>query len=292
MNIEKLLQEFTTYKVNVEGRNIDSITLYTKHIKEFCADMNIDEYNTFINANAQIIKDWLTILVDKGNGATTRNNKLSAVKQIYLFLEDEKMIDVDRRIDKIKYAKAVQKETKCADRTQVEQLLQATNNQRTRAMISVIHSTGVRFKELIQITCTDIENGFAVILGKGNKERTIWFDPACTKICKDYINGKRAKIIKKTNIKTDLLFLSDGGKIIRQNSFDRTLKTLGVKIGLYWGNEMSPHKIRHGFVTDSLDDGIPIQTVRDAVGHANIATTNRYAHTNKNAIKDAMLREK
>ena len=59
MNIEKLLQEFTTYKVNIEGRNIDSIALYTKHIKEFCADMNIDEYNTFINANAQIIKDWL-----------------------------------------------------------------------------------------------------------------------------------------------------------------------------------------------------------------------------------------
>lgn len=292
MNIEKLLQEFTTYKVNIEGRNIDSIALYTKHIKEFCADMNIDEYNTFINANAQIIKDWLTILVNKGNGATTRNNKLSAVKQIYLFLEDEKMINVDRRIDRIKYAKVIQKETKCADKIQVEQLLRATNNQRSRAMISVIHSTGVRFKELIQITCTDIENGFAVILGKGNKERTIWFDPSCTKICKDYINGKRARIIKTTGVETDLLFISDRGNLISRQSFDKSLKLYANKTGLYWGNEMSPHKIRHGFVTDSLDDGIPIQIVRDAVGHANIATTNRYAHTNKNAIKDAMLREK
>ena len=291
MNIDKLLEEFKTYKIDVEGKAEDSINLYIKNIKKFCEDMNIKDYETLISTKAQTIKDWLSILAEKENTAITRNNKLSAIKQIFCFLEDEKEVAIDRKISKIKYAKTMQKETKYMDETQMEELLTITTNQRTKAAIAIINNTGVRFAELIQITCTDIERGFAIIIGKGNKERTIFFSHSTIAICKNFINGKRRHIVEKYNLDTDLLFLSDYGNIMKAQNFINSLKFYAQKMGIYWSSEMSPHKLRHSCITKALNDGVPIQVVRDMVGHTNIQTTNRYSHSKEDEIKRAMLRE-
>ena len=291
MNIDKLLEEFKTYKVNVEGKAEDSINLYIKNIKKFCEDMNIKDYETLISTKSQTIKDWLSILAEKENSAVTRNNKLSAVKQIFCFLEDEKDVVVDRKINKIKYAKTKQKETKYLDEKQMEELLAITTNQRTKSAIAILNNTGVRFSELIQITCTDIERGFAIIVGKGNKERTVFFTHQTIAICRNFINGKRRHIVEKYNLDTDLLFLSDYGNIMKASNFINSLKYYAERMGIYWSDEMSPHKLRHSCITKALNDGVPIQVVRDMVGHTNMQTTNRYSHSKDDEIRKAMLRE-
>ena len=291
MNIDKLLEEFKTYKVDVEGKAEDSINLYIKNIKTFCEDMNIKDYETLISTKSQTIKDWLSILAEKENSAVTRNNKLSAIKQIFCFLEDEKDVVVDRKINKIKYAKTKQKETKYLDEKQMEELLAITTNQRTKSAIAILNNTGVRFSELIQITCTDIERGFATIIGKGNKERTVFFTHQTIAICKNFINGKRRHIVEKYNLDTDLLFLSDYGNVMKAPNFINSLKYYAERMGIYWSNEMSPHKLRHSCITKALNDGVPIQVVRDMVGHTNMQTTNRYSHSKDDEIRKAMLRE-
>ena len=291
MNIDKLLEEFKTYKVDVEGKAEDSINLYIKNIKKFCEDMNIKDYETLISTKSQTIKDWLSILAEKENSAVTRNNKLSAIKQIFCFLEDEKDVVVDRKINKIKYAKTKQKETKYLDEKQMEELLAITTNQRTKSAIAILNNTGVRFSELIQITCTDIERGFAIIVGKGNKERTVFFTHQTIAICRNFINGKRRHIVEKYNLDTDLLFLSDYGNVMKASNFINSLKYYAERMGIYWSNEMSPHKLRHSCITKALNDGVPIQVVRDMVGHTNMQTTNRYSHSKDDEIRKAMLRE-
>lgn len=291
MNIDKLLEEFKTYKVDVEGKAEDSINLYIKNIKKFCEDMNIKDYETLISTKSQTIKDWLSILAEKENSAVTRNNKLSAIKQIFCFLEDEKDVVVDRKINKIKYAKTKQKETKYLDEKQMEELLAITTNQRTKSAIAILNNTGVRFSELIQITCTDIERGFAIIVGKGNKERTVFFTHQTIAICRNFINGKRRHIVEKYNLDTDLLFLSDYGNIMKASNFINSLKYYAERMGIYWSDEMSPHKLRHSCITKALNDGVPIQVVRDMVGHTNMQTTNRYSHSKDDEIRKAMLRE-
>ena len=291
MNIDKLLEEFKTYKVDVEGKAEDSINLYIKNIKKFCEDMNIKDYETLISTKSQTIKDWLSILAEKENSAVTRNNKLSAIKQIFCFLEDEKDVVVDRKINKIKYAKTKQKETKYLDEKQMEELLAITTNQRTKSAIAILNNTGVRFSELIQITCTDIERGFAIIVGKGNKARTVFFTHQTIAICRNFINGKRRHIVEKYNLDTDLLFLSDYGNVMKASNFINSLKYYAERMGIYWSNEMSPHKLRHSCITKALNDGVPIQVVRDMVGHTNMQTTNRYSHSKDDEIRKAMLRE-
>ena len=180
---------------------------------------------------------------------------------------------VDRKIGNIPLAKTPHKERKYADGDIAEQMIRISSNERVRAGISVMQCTGVRFKEMIQINCADIERGFAVIKGKGGKERTIWFTPSCARICKNFINN------------------SDEGNVLTRQSFSKSLKICASRIGLYWSNEMSPHKLRHGFITEKLNKGVPIQVVRDMAGHSNMATTNNYSHSKEDAIKMAMLNE-
>lgn len=291
MSLEKLLLNFSTYKIEVEGRAFSSISSYKKSFNEFCKDMNINTYEQLINVKSQTVNDWLIILSEKNNSASTRNNKLSALKQIFCYLENELEEDIDRKIIKLNYAKTTHKESKYVDEEIALQLIACTKNQRLRAAIMLTVKTGVRFKELMQITCSDIERGYAVILGKGNKERRIWFEPFTTRICKEFIDGKRKDIINKTNVDTDLLLISNAGTPMTRQSFSISLKKLAERIGLYWSDEVSPHKLRHGCITDALNEGVPINVVRDMVGHSNMYTTNRYAHTQEDQIKNAMLRD-
>ena len=67
--------------------------------------MDIKNYDKLISINAQTVRDWLSILASKDNCSSSRNNKLTAIKQLFVFLEDEKLIEVDRGIHKIKFAK-------------------------------------------------------------------------------------------------------------------------------------------------------------------------------------------
>ena len=290
-NLENLFNDFCTYKIDIEGKNQSSIDSYMRILRDFCIDMEIETYEDLINIKAQDIKNWLINLANKNNIETTRNNKLSVVKQIFLFLENEKKENIDVNIRNIKYAKTPYKESKYVDNDLAFELIAETSNQRTKSAIILIIKTGVRFKELMQISCSDIERGYAKIIGKGNKERTIWFNADVTKICTDFIKGKRKKIIEKTGVETDLLLISDNGKPMTRQSFSTSLKNLARRIGLYWYDEISPHKLRHGCISSALKEGVPINVVRDMAGHSNIMTTNRYAHTQEEQVKMAMLRD-
>ena len=290
-NLENLFNDFCTYKIDIEGKNQSSIDSYMRILRDFCIDMEIETYEDLINIKAQDIKNWLINLANKNNIETTRNNKLSVVKQIFLFLENEKKENIDVNIRNIKYAKTPYKESKYVDNDLAFELIAETSNQRTKSAIILIIKTGVRFKELMQISCSDIERGYAKIIGKGNKERTIWFNADVTKICTDFIKGKRKKIVEKTGVETDLLLISDNGKPMTRQSFSTSLKNLARRIGLYWYDEISPHKLRHGCISSALKEGVPINVVRDMAGHSNIMTTNRYAHTQEEQVKMAMLRD-
>lgn len=291
MDIKTMFKHFREYKKDIEGKCDGTLNLYERHIKEFCSDMNIKTYNDFTEIKAQTIEKWLSQQAEKGNAPSTRNNKLSAIKEICSYLEYVKDIPIDRKIRNIPLAKAPHKEQKYANGLIAQQMIAMTRDNRLRAAIAIIEYTGVRCEEMLSLTCTDIERGYAVITGKGNKQRKIWIKPYCVKLCNEWIYGEREKIIKQNKVKTDLLFISNTGKPWTRQSFSLGLKASARRIGLYWSEEMSPHKLRHGFITDQLNKGTPINQVRDMAGHGNIQTTNGYAHSDEDAIRKAMLDE-
>lgn len=290
--MEKIFERFTTYKIDVEGRNERSVNQYIRFTKEFCKDMGITDSETFINTKAQVVRDWLSKLAsEKENSPSSRNNKLTAIKEVFKFLSEQEHSNIDSDILKIKFAKVPQRESIYLTVEEMESLIYVTSSQITACGIAIIRYTGIRFNELIQITCTDIKNGKATITGKGNKQRTIHFPKPCIKICETFMNNDRRRTVKKYNLDTDLLFIGKRGKLLVPSVFWNNLRHFAMVAGLENAEELSAHKLRHSYITAKLEEGNPIQVVRDAVGHENIATTNRYAHANEELVKRMMLGE-
>lgn len=288
-----ILDEFKSYKCEIEGNKENSIDQYIIVIKKFFDYFKVDykDINKITEINSNDIKQWLMTLNQSGNSAKTRNHRLAVIKEFYRFLQVEKDLIVDPKINFMRYSKTPHKEKLFLDIETCDLLLRKTTEIRTKAVISVILTTGCRFSDLESITTKDIDNGYAVVYGKGNKERYLYFDnkdTKCLEIVRKYIDKKRKKIIENTGVKTDLLFLSNNGNKLDINNFRKELKHYAKKCGIECWKDISPHILRHSFATNKLESGCDIGTIRDALGHTNISTTNTYIHTNREKVREMM----
>ena len=298
--MEEIFNGFRDYKIKIEGKSKNSVDQYVYRIQSFLEYNNIKTKEDLISMKSSNVKNWLSSLADNGNSERSRNTKLTAVKEIYKYLREELKEQIDEDILRIPFAKVPKRESKFLDGDTAKDLLAFTKDSRVKTGMAIIFATGVRFCELIQITCTDIENGYADIIGKGNKERRIWFDLWVKEIARQFINGKRAEIVERNGKQNDdtLMLNDNGNKLIRRN-FEYSMKSWARKFNNHplhegeidWWEHFSPHKLRHSFGTDQLRKGHDIATVRDEMGHSNIATTNNYSHSSQDRVRKAMLNE-
>ena len=149
---------------------------------------------------------------------------------------------------------------------------------RDLAIIDMLASTGMRVGELVKLNRDDIdfENRECVVLGKGNKQRKVYFD-ARTKIhLQNYLKSREDN--------NDALFVS------LQKPFNRLLisgveirlRELGKKLDL---SKVHPHKFRRTLATMAIDKGMPIEQVQQLLGHQSVDTTLQYAMVNQNNVK-------
>lgn len=300
MELEQLYKSYKDYKCKIEGKSENSVNQYIYRIQDFIKYNNIKNVDDLISMTSNNVKLWLSSLADNGNAERSRNTKLTAVKEIYKYLDEDLKMEVDTDIQRIPFAKVPKRESKCLSSEDVKDLIDFIRDSRTRTAVAIIFQTGVRFCELIQITCTDIERGYADIIGKGNKERTIWFDLWVQEIARKYINGKRRKIVEKQQVNTDILMISDWGNVILRENLEKSMKKWAKDFNEYpltkgrleWWEHFSPHKLRHSFASYQFEQGVDAATVRDSMGHSNLATTNNYSHSTQNRVKMAMLGQK
>lgn len=288
-----LLENFKKYKINLENISSKSIEQYEKDLTRMFEYFGKSAYNDkdVISITASDVKVYIEHLSVSGKEPTTRNKCLAIVKSFYKYLYSEENIEVDNKIFLIKRAKGKYKEPLWLEQDEVNNYIKSIHCPRTKAMVEMLCYTGMRYSELINITLDDFFNGKAIITGKGNKERQVYFgNSELQSMVYDYILKKRKKIIERTKKETNLLFINNNGnKMIAQN-FIRTLKDNARDLDR--GNEMSPHKLRHSFITNALLNGEPISVVRDAVGHSSISVTNNYAHSTKKSIENLMNKDR
>lgn len=303
MNIEGILKEYTKYKTSVEGKSQKTMDDYFRRLKKFFDYYNIEDINDLINKNRKDIQDFIIDLAENGAVESTRNAYLTAIKELYRYMGNELDKNIDAKILYIPMAKVPKREAKYIDKEDKDAFISSITNLRVKTGVAIIFNNGARFSELMQITCSDIERGYKDIIGKGNKERRLWFSPQVKEIALEYINSDSMKvcgrkaIIEQNKVETDLLMLNNLGKPLTEKLFNKSLKVYGKKFNkssrgegkIDWYNQLSPHKIRHSFATEKLQEGADIATVRDAMGHSSISTTNNYVHSNKDRVKQIMM---
>ncbi len=259
---------------NREQKNYLVAFLAAKRV-EGCSEKTVRYYDSTIrNVLGGIGKDVMQVDTDdlrmyldnyqKQSSASkvTIDNIRRILSSFFAWLEDEDYITKSpvRRIHKVKICKTV-KETYTDEALE----LMRDNSEciRDLAIIDMLASTGIRVGELVRLNKTDIdfENRECIVLGKGNKQRKVYFD-ARTKIhlqnyLKSRTDGNEALFVSMQKPNNRLLI---SGVEIR-------LRELGQKLDI---NKVHPHKFRRTLATMAIDKGMPIEQVQQLLGHQSV----------------------
>lgn len=204
------------------------------------------------------------------------------LSSFFSWLEDEDYIlkSPIRRIRKIKSARTV-KDT-YSDET-LEKMRDGAKTLRDLALIDLLASTGMRVGELVKLDIADVdfERRECIVLGKGNKERPVYFD-ARTKIhLRNYLDSR------SDHSPALFVTLCKPNNRLQISGVEARLRNLGRELSL---DRVHPHKFRRTLATKAIDKGMPIEQVQRLLGHAKIDTTLMYAMVDQSNVKAAHRR--
>ena len=288
-NLASKLLDYSEVKGPKTNDEALSLFIDSKRI-EGCSEKSLSYYKTtLVLILKEINKEYFLINTEdlrcflsnykenKKVSKTTIDNVRRIVSTFFTWLENEDYISKSpcRRIHKVRTGKVVKEVY--SDEV-IELLKQSTTNIRDLAIIELLISTGIRVGELVKLNTLDIdfENKECIVIGKGNKQRKVYFD-AKTKIhLMQYLDSRKDENVA--------LFVS------RLKPYDRLeisgveimLRKIGKKIGM---SKVHPHKFRRTLATKAIDKGMPIEQVQHLLGHAKIDTTLEYAMVDDTNVK-------
>lgn len=257
---------------------------------EGCSSKTLAYYeNTISKMNAALAKPYTQLTTDdlrkylsnyevkRGTSKVTIDNIRRIFSSFFSWLEDEDYIVKSpvRRIHHVK-APALVKETLSDE--DLEALRDGCRCERDLAIIDMLASTGMRIGELVRLDRTDLNlrERECLVLGKGNKQRPVYFDARTKLHLTNYLSARTDE--------NPALFVSLNGKHSRMTigGIELRLRQLGKRL---LPQRVHPHKFRRTLATNAIDKGMPVEQVQKLLGHARIDTTMHYAMVNQNNVK-------
>jgi site-specific recombinase XerD len=233
------------------------------------------------------IYDFMTYLVRyRHDSAAARARKLSAIKSFYKYLTVRtKQLDENPVAD-VEYPKLRRALPKYLTLEQAQALLssvEGTHADRDYAILMIFLNCGVRISELAGLNYGDIYQDRLRVLGKGNKERTVYMGDAVVDAIMEY-NQTLPEPLQ--NDPKRPLFLSQKGGRMSTNAIHRLVKKHLAAAGLD-ATQYSAHKLRHTAATLMLSQGVDVKTVQEVLGHEHLNTTEIYTHIENTELKIA-----
>lgn len=227
----------------------------------------------------------------------TRARKISTIRIFFNYLSQKKELINNNPAQNLETPKLGKRMPKYLTLDESKKLLDVTisaedeneNNIRDYAIITLFLNCGMRLSELVGINIKDITFSECKlnVIGKGNKERTIYLNKACMNAIQDYIENSRPKEGIKYDSK-DALFLSKRRERISNRTVQYIVKKELEKAGLDT-NKYSVHKLRHTAATLMYQYGeTDIRALQELLGHKSISTTEIYTHVDNSQVRNAV----
>lgn len=222
---------------------------------------------------------------ERGISPAARARKLSTLKSFYKYLTVRTKQISDNPVADLEYPKLRKSLPKYLTMQQSAALLQAVsgaNEKRDYAILMLFLNCGIRRSELVGLNLNDVYEDRIRVVGKGNKERIVYFGAPCRRAIDEYLVERNKKVLSDNRA----LFGSRDNNRISVTAVHRLVKKAFLKAGLD-ANNFSAHKLRHTAATMMLSGGVDVKTVQEVLGHENLNTTQIYTHIESTELKIA-----
>ena len=310
-----ILRDFLSYHETIKGQSPLTISeyyldlrMFLRFIKLMRNDMPIDTDLDSIDIRSINLKfiseietsdvfDFLSYLSsdrvvhpesaspDHGIGPSSRARKLSAIKSFFKYLTVRTKQLEENPVAELEYPKLRKSLPKYLSMEQSAALLRSVsgqNEKRDYAILMLFLNCGIRRSELVGLNLTDVYEDRIRVVGKGNKERFVYFGTPCRKAIDAYLPER----MKQELTDNRALFGSRNGNRISTDAVHRLVKKALMQAGLD-STQFSAHKLRHTAATMMLSGGVDVKTVQEVLGHENLNTTQIYTHIENTELKVA-----
>lgn len=274
--------EYLKYELNYSFYTIKEYVLHVKDFITYC-DNNGDNY---LSLNKDDVINYLKFLDDQKLSNKSIGTILSSLRCFYSYLLDNGYINLNifKLISNPKLEKKLPSFLSYEEIRIVLDSIDTDNilSIRNKMIIELLYATGIRVSELRNIKINDIDfnNKSIKVFGKGSKERIVFFGDYAYDAIKLYLDNRE--------LKSEYLILNNKGKQISVRGIELIIKNVIDKACIK--TKVSPHTFRHTFATHMLNNGCPLKSVQELLGHASLSSTEIYTHITDDYIKSEYLK--
>lgn len=242
----------------------------------------------FLSPTSQQLLDFVEFLQKKKLQPASVARHLASLRSFYRFLKlDERVRDtaVDllsaptlwERVPQVLSPEAV-------DRLLLGPIPMDRYALRDRALLETLYASGCRASESASLKMADLnlDGGYCRCLGKGNKQRVIPLGSRAVSAIRSYLEQLRPKMVAERP-PVEHVFVSGRGVPLERTTVWRVVKKYVIRQGIH--GKVSPHTLRHSFATHLLAGGAELRAVQEMLGHAGIATTQKYTHVDRARLR-------
>jgi integrase/recombinase XerD len=271
--------DFLVYIGSEKGLSKNTLEAYGRDIAFFC------DYLGEKKAGQEEVLSFLRLLKEQNYATSSICRMLVAVKVFFRFLKKEGIVGVDPTLylDSPKLWQLIPEVLTCEEVTRLLAQPDKASEMGTRdlVMLEVMYASGLRVSELCGLDILDVGDEFVRVRGKGNKERIV-------PIAERTVNAVDDYLVRFRQDAEGPLFVGAGGKRIDRVTVWSRVKFYSKKAGI--AKEISPHTLRHSFATHLLENGADLRVIQEMLGHASIATTDRYTHISQKHLHEAFAK--
>ena len=311
----QILRDFLTYHETIKGQSQLTIAEYALDLRMFLRFIKLMRCEMSVQTNLEDIDirdidvaflktitssevfDFLSYLAsdrtqepenpasERGVSASTRARKLSSIKSFYKYLTVRTKQLQENPVADLEYPKLRKSLPKYLTMEQSAALLSSVSGQnqvRDYAILMLFLNCGIRRAELVGLNISDVYEDRIRVVGKGNKERFVYFGTPCRKAIDAYMIQRKERILTDNRA----LFGSRNGNRISVTAVHRLVEKALKQAGLD-STQFSAHKLRHTAATMMLSGGVDVKTVQEVLGHENLNTTQIYTHIENTELKIA-----
>ena len=284
--MQERISDFLSYLSSERGLANNTIEAYGRDLKFLCDALQKCGVSSLEKATEQEIIFFLSQLRERNYASSSICRALVAVKVFFRFLKKERYIasDVTAHLDSPKLWQLIPDVLTIEE---VDRLLSApevasAQGARDKAILEVLYASGLRVSELCGLNIHDVDDVFVRVTGKGGKERLVPIAKSAINAIDYYLLHHRGEVRED---KDAPLFVSGRGKRIDRAAVWKRVKFYARVAEIV--KRISPHTLRHSFATHLLENGADLRVIQEMLGHASIATTDRYTHISQQHLSSA-----